>query len=557
MQERIRRPAARKAEAVDGTRREEADAFRFVQSAIDSESSRPLELEAAMRRRMEARFGLDFGAVRLEESDLPGKFGADALAQGDLIRFAPGAFQPGTEAGEQLLSHELGHVVLQSRGAPGGTPGLPLYDPAQESGADALAAQSSAGALAAFTPAPAAQSPMQGNWVTGMLRRFFHKDSRPQTLPEGNRNAPWETSVHRLDDNVLDPYGDMGDVHQPIQNARSVIEAQNAFVEANRLTNFQGGFVGGGMKEAESLNPDEVKQNLMAMSNVMRTYPELRSELRGFDNTSALAAFGQMDLRNGVQGMNSRFYSIYRDRLGMTRFNSWLNKVGGYLFGLTGHNNTSSALTGVHELGHLLEGTLGKKLTEYRKLDPEERVDLQAPGSDQVEKARDTMVYRGTVSQAMVKKALKDLQQSGDQELKDKITEWAAKYGGTDGSVDSVSLEEKAVQGTGAQKRQIEKENRRVREALKALHKMGLTSGYGANNTKEVFAEAIGDVFQSGDAASPLSRRLAQMSRELLDAKGEEFDRMAFELMGNSSLPGNASLRHASRMLNHGAIQAG
>ncbi len=556
MQERIRRPAARKAETVDGTRREEADAVRFVQSAINTESSRPLELEAAMRRRMEARFGLDFGAVRLEESDLPGKFGADALAQGDLIRFAPGAFQPGTEAGERLLSHELGHVVLQSRGAPGGTPGLPLYDPAQESGADALAAQSSAGAPAAFTPAPAAQSPMQGNWVTGMLRRFFHKDRRPQTLPEGDRNAPWETSAYRLDDNVLDPYGDMGDVHSRIQNAGSVIEAQNAFVEANRLSDFRGGLVGGGVREANSLNVDEVKQNLMAMSNVMRVYPELRGELKGFDNTSRLDAFGEMRYLTGVQGMNSRFYSFYRDRLGMTKFNSWLNKMGGYLLGLVGYNNTSSALTGVHELGHLLENTLLKKFTEYQQADVGGR-DYQSSNQRYIEDTQDAWQKSSRVSSEMIKKVLTDLQAGDDPKLAKEITKWAAKYGDGSGNISSVNLQKMTLYGNAANQKKAIQHNKRIKEALKGLHKMGLTSGYGANNPQEVFAEAIGDVFQSGDEANPLSRGLAKMSRELLDAKGEDFDRMAYDLFRQYSNAGNASKREEARRDNRGGAQTG
>ncbi len=163
---------------------------QIAQAAASGDSRRPLDLDAAMRERMEQKFGLDFSAVRLEESALPGRLGADAVAQGDVIRFAPGAFQPDTPAGEQLLSHELGHVVQQSRGIdPAAQAGLPFYDPAAEHGADDMARQAmssevSAGPVQPFSPAPAAQAPMEGNrfgqWIkrmAGGLRRRFSRSA--------------------------------------------------------------------------------------------------------------------------------------------------------------------------------------------------------------------------------------------------------------------------------------------------------------------------------------------------------------------------------------------
>ncbi len=147
----------------------------------DDGPRRPLDLNTAMRERMERQFGLDFSAVRLEESPLPGQLGADAVAQGDLIRFAPGAFQPDTAEGEQLLSHELGHLVRQSQSLPqDAEPGMPYYDPAAEWGADHMAqGVPEDGAVRAFSPVPAAQAPMEGNrfsrWVRNALAR--HQDS--------------------------------------------------------------------------------------------------------------------------------------------------------------------------------------------------------------------------------------------------------------------------------------------------------------------------------------------------------------------------------------------
>ena len=155
---------------------------QIVQAASAGDNRRPLDLDAAMRERMEQQFGLDFSAVRLEESSLPGRLGADAVAQGDVIRFAPGAYRPDTPEGERLLSHELGHLVRQSRGIdPAARAGLPFYDPIAEHAADDMAFQAASGGLSAgpvrsFSPAPAAQAPMEGNrftsWISGRAKKL-------------------------------------------------------------------------------------------------------------------------------------------------------------------------------------------------------------------------------------------------------------------------------------------------------------------------------------------------------------------------------------------------
>lgn len=76
-------------------------------------------LPPAMRADMEARYGHDFGAVRIH-TDRPSakiatSLGARAFTVGSDITFAEGTFAPGHSAGRQLIAHELAHVVQQSR----------------------------------------------------------------------------------------------------------------------------------------------------------------------------------------------------------------------------------------------------------------------------------------------------------------------------------------------------------------------------------------------------------------------------------------------------------
>ena len=50
------------------------------------------------------------------ESSKAPEVGALAYTQGTDIHFAPGQFKPETSTGQQLLGHELTHVIQQSEG---------------------------------------------------------------------------------------------------------------------------------------------------------------------------------------------------------------------------------------------------------------------------------------------------------------------------------------------------------------------------------------------------------------------------------------------------------
>lgn len=70
-----------------------------------------------VKQRMETSFGTDFSSVRVHsDSSKAPEVGALAFTQGSDIHFAPGQFKPETSSGQQLLGHELAHVVQQSEG---------------------------------------------------------------------------------------------------------------------------------------------------------------------------------------------------------------------------------------------------------------------------------------------------------------------------------------------------------------------------------------------------------------------------------------------------------
>jgi hypothetical protein len=77
----------------------------------------PLDTET--RAFMEPRFGYDFSNVRIHD-DSPAhgsskQINALAYTQGEHIVFGPGQYQPQTNAGKELLAHELAHVMQQNK----------------------------------------------------------------------------------------------------------------------------------------------------------------------------------------------------------------------------------------------------------------------------------------------------------------------------------------------------------------------------------------------------------------------------------------------------------
>ncbi|SEB91419.1 DUF4157 domain-containing protein [Streptomyces sp. PAN_FS17] len=77
-------------------------------------------LDPGVRRELEERLGHDLSRVRLhtgrDAGQLTELLGADAVAVGQDVFFAAGAFKPGTDEGRRLLAHELLHTIQNPHG---------------------------------------------------------------------------------------------------------------------------------------------------------------------------------------------------------------------------------------------------------------------------------------------------------------------------------------------------------------------------------------------------------------------------------------------------------
>lgn len=74
-------------------------------------SGQPLPL--AIQRKLGHLFGADLSNVRIHTSPDIASLGAASVTMGDDVFFAPGRFQPFTRAGQQLIGHEIAHVLQQ------------------------------------------------------------------------------------------------------------------------------------------------------------------------------------------------------------------------------------------------------------------------------------------------------------------------------------------------------------------------------------------------------------------------------------------------------------
>ena len=98
------------------------DAGADVESGINSTRGSGSALPDETRGMMESKMGYDFSGVKVHtdatSDSLNRSVSAKAFTTGSDVYFSDGAFNPGSKDGQQLLAHELTHVVQQGGAAP-------------------------------------------------------------------------------------------------------------------------------------------------------------------------------------------------------------------------------------------------------------------------------------------------------------------------------------------------------------------------------------------------------------------------------------------------------
>lgn len=145
-------------------------------------------LPADVRAQMEAALGGDFAAVRVHVSSYAETIGARAFTRGPDLFFAPGAYDPTSPQGLQLLGHELTHVVQQAQGRVpvnaqiGGVPAN--ADASLEQEADEL------GAKAASALPPEKRDGAAPAHSTTLMAPAGHGPAQMKAAPDADQGAP-------------------------------------------------------------------------------------------------------------------------------------------------------------------------------------------------------------------------------------------------------------------------------------------------------------------------------------------------------------------------------
>jgi hypothetical protein len=141
-----------------------------------------------VRGKMESFFNTSFADVRVHVGPQASSVGAIALAQGPNLYFAPGQYNPGTTLGQQLLGHELAHVVQQRAGRvrnPFGAGVAVVQDRSLEAEAERLG-----------TAAALHQHPMQAK----MANAYTDRVQTGAAFNHGSRTATIQRTIHRFKD---------------------------------------------------------------------------------------------------------------------------------------------------------------------------------------------------------------------------------------------------------------------------------------------------------------------------------------------------------------------
>ena len=87
------------------------------QNLAEEARRRSTTLPASVQHQLGQKFeGLDLSDVKISVGHVATHAGAAAFADGNQIHFAPGKYDPYSEKGQQLIAHELAHVVQQRGG---------------------------------------------------------------------------------------------------------------------------------------------------------------------------------------------------------------------------------------------------------------------------------------------------------------------------------------------------------------------------------------------------------------------------------------------------------
>jgi len=185
-------------------------------------------LPGAVQQKMESFFGTSFAEVRVHVGREASSIGALAFTQGSNLYFAQGQYNPHTPQGQQILGHELTHVVQQRAGRvrnPFGSGVAVVQDSVMEAEADRM------GLRATSHNAPVQAKMVSPARLSGGIRAASRFSARPNTTvqrqPEiqedgSYRDPNYPGLILDRDHEASDEYQSWFKVRENILNATNV-----------------------------------------------------------------------------------------------------------------------------------------------------------------------------------------------------------------------------------------------------------------------------------------------------------------------------------------------
>ena len=448
-----------------------------------AQKGRSIELDAAMKAKMEHAFG-DLSAVKLYESRAVGEAGAEAIAQGNEIAFAPGMADFSTRTGQERLGHELSHVMSQRSGRVRGQ-GF-LASASLEARADREGAMAAAGeqvysgpvtsALSAASPSPAAAGPMQAKRMSeadyrnawsadkeANMPKYFQASDHLDDAPNDNEKLPWEFTAEELQANPFNPNNNPQlamqqatiDIGKDPEEAFSYFANMSADSADSKLKN-EKNRANNGYWNPYEVDPKLFKAKLKNMARMIHDFPELKGKIGNMKKENALITVMSADsTRGGTEKSDLTYNSSIDSMSWWGRLKNSLFHWGNRKYGVT--TQADMSYTPTHELGHTLNSLL---LNPNNEDDADDDWDNHKTASSIVEKA---------LEQTMPPEEFNQLK----------------RY------------------------KKTNKKKGRIRNQLDLsgsnLYKKGYTSRYGQTTASEFFAEAFADVYSHGADAKPVS----------------------------------------------------
>lgn len=182
----------------------------FPPVARDGLRAKGEALPVSVRALFEARFGHDFGQVRVHTGGPAAESAklirASAFTVGGDIVFGSGRYQPATAEGQRLLAHELTHVV-QNAFSPSFSKAVSSPDDPSELEAERVTARVLAGQPASVRPASGAACVQRQGDTTLTMPQFGAPKREYSLFPPGQQPSlhldPWVQAYSLLDPDMI------------------------------------------------------------------------------------------------------------------------------------------------------------------------------------------------------------------------------------------------------------------------------------------------------------------------------------------------------------------